>query len=51
MSKNFIKPKAQGLKPKAKCLIIDDVKMMNLQTYRNTIVRHQYEKNLFTFWL
>jgi hypothetical protein len=45
MSKNFIKRKAQSVKLKAKCLIIDDVKIMNLQTYRNPIVKHQYEKN------
>ena len=37
---------AKGLKRKAlsKCLIIDDVKIMNLQTYRKTIVKHQYER-------
>ncbi len=29
-------------------LNVDDVKIMNLQTYRNTIVKHQYEKNLST---
>ena len=49
MSKNFIKPKAQGIKPKAKCLIIDDVKMTNLQTYSKSIVKHQYVKNSSTF--
>ena len=38
MSKNFIKPKAQGLKPKAKCLIIDDVMIASHKTYRISIV-------------
>ena len=26
-------------------LKVDDVKMMNLQTHRNSIVKHQYGKN------
>ena len=29
-------------------LKVDDVKMMNLQTYSISIVKHQYEKNLAT---
>jgi hypothetical protein len=33
------------LKAKSKMLNVDDVKMMNLLTYRNPIVKHQYEKN------
>ena len=48
MSKNMIKLNALGLKPKSILLNVDDVQIMNLQTYRKSIVKHQYGKNFST---
>ena len=43
--KELLKLKAQGLTPKATCLIIDDVMITNHQTCRIATVKHQYVKN------
>ena len=46
MSKNLIKLKSESLKLEMHTLNVADVMIMNHQTYRNPIVKHQYVKNL-----